>query len=246
MLLYSCCTVSPADDGDAISLLWKRAMRKAILILTLALGGATLLQPAAATTDVTMQTFWAASGGDLEDGSADGINLFWYMYPYPFEVGATVAGSTVSAWVWNGSPPASMAEGHYAVFNWTSAYINPNIYAGVLYAGVPFRRYCSQSTGNLEVMVRVSVNETDRPSDFKIYLEDDDGRQAASSSLIGSLSDATWTVLTATFDLSASPFSSSATENLRAFIEAKGTTTSGNIGSTEVDVEYIAVRQYND
>lgn len=221
-------------------------MRKTLLIFSLAVvGGLTLLLPASATTDVTMQTFWAASGGQTSGGSEDGINLFWHLYPYPYAVGASLSASTVSAWVFS-SPPASMAEGHYAAFNWTSSYINPNIYGGVLYAGVPFYRYCSQSTGNIEVKVRVAVNETDRLSDFKIYLEDDDSRQAASSSLIGSLSDGTFTVLTATFDLSASPFSSSATENFRAFIEAKGTTTSGNVGSTEVDIEYIAVRQYND
>lgn len=225
-------------------------MRKALLIISLALvGGLTLLLPASATTDVTMETFWAASGGQTSGGSEDGINFFWHLYNYPTIVTPTLTANTVSAWVWGGSPPASMAEGHYAHYAWTSTNSGSTITAGgVLYAGVPFRRYANQSTGNIEVKVRVAVNELRRLDDFKIYLEDDDSRQA-SSSVIGSLSSGNMVVVAATFDLSASPFSSSATDNLRAYIEAKGLAADDanhDAGNTEVDIEYIAVRQYDD
>lgn len=201
---------------------------------------------------MTRQTWQAASGTHDTEGDPDNILMSFDITAWPALASepALTAGNE-AAIVWSiSAPDAAMGDGNFARFQWTSVNSNSTITTGGRVAvGIEAFRYADQSTGNLEVEARVKINNRRRLDALWIIVEDEDGfNHLAKTDVLSQIaSDDTWDDVSATFDLSSAPTNLS--ESMRILLVAEGLEADDanhDAGLTTFDVEYIALRQYND
>jgi Lower baseplate protein N-terminal domain len=190
------------------------------------------------------EVFWAARG-DLSYGLGA---LPWAAGSFA-PAGGVVSTSVVSltargvsggfSFAALGTNAAASAGDLFARWEWTSAYIGAPFHAWdqcQIAVCAPPRRSGSAAS----IRARVRVNNTARLSALYLSLNDaQNSSNLASLSLLGGLSNNTWhEAVLANVDVSAWG------DFLRVMLTAQGTLTSGNVGLTQVDVEWLMCEQW--
>ena len=187
------------------------------------------------------QTFPAASGAAGVGTPSAHILLPWSSGAYP----AGAAAATVSATGNNCSflLPTTAGFGTlteaYARLEWTSSSGLPlqvTVGSQVALAQVVRRRGGIASLG-----AKLRVNNTNRLSRVELSINDVSGNSASTGDLTGGMSAGNW------FEANLTGVDISAFDSfVRIVLSVQGTTTAANVGLTQVDVEYLEIRMWEN
>jgi hypothetical protein len=203
-----------------------------------------LLDDEGETHDLTIQhsQIYPAASGATNVGTASAhVLVNWAAGAYPS--GATAASVSASGNNSTFSLPTTAGHGNlseaYARFEWTSQSTLPGqVNNGAQIAiGQTARRQGKAAS----LAARIRVNNTNRLSHVELSINDANSNVISSGNLLSSLTAGSWIDL-AFNDIDVEEFGS----NLRIVLTAQGTATAANVGLTQVDIEYLAFRMWEN
>jgi hypothetical protein len=191
-----------------------------------------------------------SGGGKTGDPNLpNDINVQWEIFPWPdTTLLATIVYDSLVAFMPATSLTTSSLMNCNGKWTWTSQASGGNVTVGnqllvgtVFSADLDVAGAGTSIWDTVEVWIKYRTSNKDRFSSFKVVVNNEAGVRSPSGNDIGAVSNNAWHVTKHTVDVSAWD-----SVNLRVFLEALGTSTAANVGATDLEVEWIAIRLSNE